>query len=64
MTKIQSSQTSATSKSMIEADTANGEGPDSDQREAPPRSGLDERAVTHPTGTRQAEENLENDPPA
>ena len=44
----------------IEADA---EAPDTDPHNAPRRPGPD-TPVPHPTDTRQAQENLENDPPA
>jgi hypothetical protein len=47
------------SAEMSAADTANGENPDTD---TDTENGADEPA--HRTGERQAEENVENDPPA
>lgn len=64
MTNRQNSKKSDNPTSMIDADTAKGEAPDTDQHDATRRPGLDEHPVKHPTGTRQAQENLENDPPA
>ena len=60
MTSSRSSDKSDKPKSMIEADTANGEAADTHQHDETRRSELDE----HLTGTRQAQENLENDLPA
>ena len=53
-------------KSMAQADTANGEAPDpgAEPDETTASPGFDEGQIKHPTGTQQAEENLENDPPA
>jgi hypothetical protein len=53
MTK--SSKKSDKPQSMIEADTANGEAPDTDQDQSTPRPGLDERSVTHPKRRRSDE---------
>ena len=63
MTNDHNAQQPNPSESMVEADTANGEAPDTDLQDDAERPGLDE-PVEHPTGEQQAEENRENDPPA
>ena len=52
------------SDDMRTADTANGENPDDDTDAPSPATQHAEGQVSHPTGERQARENLENDPPA
>lgn len=64
MATHRSSKKSDQSESMIEADIANGEAPDTIQEDATERRRGNERAVAHPIGVRQARENLDNDPPA
>lgn len=69
MTNDQTPKESELSESMSEADTANGEAPEPDTAattehdDAATRTGPDGK-VAHPTGTEQAKENQENDPPA
>ena len=62
MATHQSSKKSDQSESMIEADTANGEAPDTTHDATESRRG-NERTAPQPTGARQAQENLDNDPP-
>lgn len=62
MATHQSSKKSDQSESMIEADTANGEAPDT-VHDATASRRANERTGAHPTGARQAQENLDNDPP-
>ena len=64
MTNSQESKKSDKPQSMIEADAANGEAADTDRHGATTRPDPHGRPVAHATGTRQAEENQENDPPA
>jgi len=64
MATHRSSKKSDQSESMIEADIANGEAPDTLQEDATESRRGNERTVAHPIGARQARENLDNDSPA
>jgi hypothetical protein len=64
--ELPSSAVDEKSASMREADTANGESPDSveDRSSATPGRRRRDGTTPHPTGEQQARENIENDPPA
>ena len=64
MATHRSSKKSDQSESMIEADTANGEAPDTIQDDATESRRGNERTVAHAIGAQQARDNLGNDPPA
>jgi len=51
-------------KSMIRADIANGEAPDPGAASDEQVPSTDDDSANHPSGSRQAKETQENDPPA